>query len=59
MFGIGDLVYSLAYNEFYIILSIEGDMCFIVYTMDGDEKLLLDITLVNIYDLDELPSNLE
>tara|TARA_B100000287_G_scaffold109553_1_gene101866 strand:- start:1982 stop:2170 length:189 start_codon:yes stop_codon:yes gene_type:complete len=48
----GDLVYSYTSKEFYIVLSYEG-MLFTVYTMDGEIKFILDVSLVHIDDINE------
>ena len=47
----GDLVYSYASKEFYIILKAYGGMSFRVYSMDGSILEVIDITITHINQL--------
>ena len=48
VFQHGDLVYSFADEKFYLILEVIGSMLFKVYTMAGETKEIIDITLTHI-----------
>jgi len=44
----GDLVYSFASEEFFMVIEVHGSMCFKVYTMSGQIIEVIDITLTHI-----------
>jgi hypothetical protein len=44
----GDLVYSFASEEFFIVIEVHGRMCFKVYTMSGQIIEVIDITLTHV-----------
>ena len=48
VFKKGDLVYSFASKEFYIILKTYGGMSFRVYSMDGSILEVIDITITHV-----------
>ena len=48
----GDLVYSFASKEFYIILKVHGSMAFSVYSMNGQILETIDVTLTHINTLE-------
>ena len=48
VFKEGDLVYSFASKEFYIILKAYGGMSFRVYDMTGLILEVIDITITHI-----------
>lgn len=52
VFQSGDLVYSYADKQFYVIISVVGDMLFEVYTMESEIKNIIDVTLTHIENID-------
>ena len=51
VFQEGDLVYSFADESFYVIIEVFGDMAFEVYTMNGENLQVIDVTLTHINNL--------
>lgn len=44
----GDLVYSFASQEFFILMKVHGKMCFTLYAMNGRLVETIDVTLTHI-----------
>ena len=55
VFREGDLVYSFADKQFYLVLEYEG-LYFKVYCTDGSIKELLDVTVTHVEQLKSKPS---
>ena len=47
IFKEGDLVYSFASDEFFVIIEVHGQMCFTVYSMNGQIIETIDTTLTH------------
>lgn len=48
IFQEGDLVYSFASKEFYLMIEPIGGMMFTVYDMHGTTREIIDVTLTHV-----------